>query len=323
MDGGAWWAAVHGVEKSRTRLSDFTVTFHFHALEKEMATHSSVPAWSIPGTAEPGGLAPTGSHRVGHAWSALAAAAAAERRGNLEPCWLFPKSPHGQLLTVAVTCVKLPSAAKPGCSHFPALSCWVSVAPLWERSGSHFIPGESEALPWVPGAVGAGGLGAHLSHLPWCSWMFQKGVTSSIPAACPHRSSATFCCQRQRQPSPCFSPFSLHLQVSFIQAHPLPRHLQGGPGWGQPSHTREVISSCLLAMKGAPPKRWHVWTHTTCKAPFYMRMNHNKHWGNWGRERLGNFPEVTRQKNRVITLAFYLRCHYNGHFPREIAQQWP
>ena len=56
MDGGAWWAAVQGVAKSRTRLSDFTFTFHFHALEKEMATHSSVLAWRIPGTREPGGL---------------------------------------------------------------------------------------------------------------------------------------------------------------------------------------------------------------------------------------------------------------------------
>ena len=69
MGGGAWWAAVHGVAKSRTRLSDFTFTFHFHALEKEMATHSSVLAWRIPGTGEPGGLPPVGSHRVEHDWS--------------------------------------------------------------------------------------------------------------------------------------------------------------------------------------------------------------------------------------------------------------
>ena len=66
MDGGAWWAAVHGVAESRTRLSDFTFTFHFHALEKEMATHSSVLAWRIPGTGEPDGLPPMGSHNVGH-----------------------------------------------------------------------------------------------------------------------------------------------------------------------------------------------------------------------------------------------------------------
>ena len=66
MDGGAWWAAVHGVVKSRTRLSDFTFTFHFHALEKEMVTHSSVLACRIPGTAEPGGLPSMGSYRVGH-----------------------------------------------------------------------------------------------------------------------------------------------------------------------------------------------------------------------------------------------------------------
>ena len=66
MDGGAWWAVVHGVTKNRTRLSDFTFTFHFHALEKEMATHSSVLAWRISGTGESGGLPSMGSHRVGH-----------------------------------------------------------------------------------------------------------------------------------------------------------------------------------------------------------------------------------------------------------------
>ena len=76
MDGGAWEAAVHGVVKSQTPLSKFTFTFHFHALEKEMATHSSVLAWRIPGTEEPSGLLSLGSHRVGHDWSDAAAAAA-------------------------------------------------------------------------------------------------------------------------------------------------------------------------------------------------------------------------------------------------------
>ena len=66
MDREAWGAAIHGVAKSRTRLSDFTFTFHFHALEKEMATHSSVLSWRIPGKGEPGGLPSMGSHRVGH-----------------------------------------------------------------------------------------------------------------------------------------------------------------------------------------------------------------------------------------------------------------
>ena len=66
MDGGAWWVAVHGVAKSRTQLSDFTFTSHFHALEKEMTTHSSVLAWRIPGTWEPGDLPSMRSHRVGH-----------------------------------------------------------------------------------------------------------------------------------------------------------------------------------------------------------------------------------------------------------------
>ena len=76
MDAGAWQATIHGVAKSQTRLSDFTFTFHFHALKKEMATHSSVPAWRIPGMAEPGGLPSMGSHRVGHDRNDLAAAAA-------------------------------------------------------------------------------------------------------------------------------------------------------------------------------------------------------------------------------------------------------
>ena len=75
MDGEIWWAAVHGVAKSQTRLSDFTFTFHFNALEKEMATHSSVLAWRSPGTAEPGGLPSLGLRRVRHDWSDLAAVA--------------------------------------------------------------------------------------------------------------------------------------------------------------------------------------------------------------------------------------------------------
>ena len=75
MDGGAWWAAVHGVAKSWTQLNEFTFTFHFHALKKEMATHSSVLVWRIPGTGEPDGLPSMGSHRVRHDWSDLAATA--------------------------------------------------------------------------------------------------------------------------------------------------------------------------------------------------------------------------------------------------------
>ena len=104
MDGGAWWTAVHGVTRSRTRLSDFTFTFHFHALEKEMATHSSVLAWRIPGTGEPHGLPSMGSHRVRHDWSDLTAAAAKSQHQVTEPWkqifhfqsslrWLQPHEP--------------------------------------------------------------------------------------------------------------------------------------------------------------------------------------------------------------------------------------
>ena len=91
MDGGAWQASVHGVAKNQTRLSDFTFTFHFHALEEEMATHSSGLAWRILGTGEPGGLLSMGSHRVRHDWSDLAAASSFSlASGGLswyEQCW--------------------------------------------------------------------------------------------------------------------------------------------------------------------------------------------------------------------------------------------
>ena len=86
MDKGAWYAAVHGVAKSRTWLSNFTFSFHFHALEKEMATPSSVLAWRIPGMEEPGGLPSMGWHRVGHNWSDLAAAAAEFRKNTKTWC---------------------------------------------------------------------------------------------------------------------------------------------------------------------------------------------------------------------------------------------
>ena len=86
MDGGAWWAAVHGVAKSQTQLSDFTFTLHFHALEKEMATRSSVLAWRIPGTGEAGGLPSMGSHRVGHDWSDLAAALSSTKSNQRNGC---------------------------------------------------------------------------------------------------------------------------------------------------------------------------------------------------------------------------------------------
>ena len=87
MDGGAWWAAVYGVAQSWTWLSDFTFTFHFHALEKEMATHSSVLAWRIPGMGEPGGLLSMGLHRIGHNWSDLAAARVKSRSWDQWDAW--------------------------------------------------------------------------------------------------------------------------------------------------------------------------------------------------------------------------------------------
>ena len=97
MDGGAWKAAVHGVMKSQTWLSNFIFAFHFHELEKEMATHSSVLAWRIPGTGEPGGLPSMQSHRAGHDWSDLAVAVA---------CWLSESWENSQALQEVPTVVE-------------------------------------------------------------------------------------------------------------------------------------------------------------------------------------------------------------------------
>ena len=123
-DRGAWWAAVHGVSKSQTRLSDFTFTFHFHALEKEMATHSSVCAWRIPGMGEPGGLPSMGSHRVGHDRSDLA-----------EILWLCYKIHYEkniQYLNVWLHCMSRSIQVSPsnsGFESFPSFSGmhWLST----------------------------------------------------------------------------------------------------------------------------------------------------------------------------------------------------
>ena len=138
MDGGAWWAAVHGVAKSRTRLSDFTFTFYFHALEKEMATHSSVLAWRIPGTEEPGGLPSMGPHRVRHEWSDLAVAAAA----------LYMYFPNYLTLCYAVMCVLVarlcPALCDPlNCSPPGSSVHGIVQARILERAAVSFSGGSS------------------------------------------------------------------------------------------------------------------------------------------------------------------------------------
>ena len=145
MDGGAWWAAAHGIAKSQTWLSDFTFTFHFHALEKEMATCSSVLAWRIPGTGEPSGRPSMGSHRVGHDWSNLAAAAAEDKNPVLS---LYP---HGLCIGPLLkegfpggTCGKEPACQSKRCKRC-GFNPWIRKIP-WKRAWQPilvFLPGES------------------------------------------------------------------------------------------------------------------------------------------------------------------------------------
>ena len=137
MDGGAQKAAVQGVAEGPTRLSDFTFTFHFHALEKEMATHSSVPAWRIPGTVEPGGLPSMGLHRVGHDWSDLAAAAAVYvcqyYPPNLSHLPLLP--PYSTLfLRVSIPALQIGSSVPFFWMSYICISIWYLFFSFWLAS---------------------------------------------------------------------------------------------------------------------------------------------------------------------------------------------
>ena len=146
MDGGAPGAAVHEVTKSQTRLNDFTFTFHFHALEKEMAAHSSVLAWRIPGTGEPGGLTSVGSHRIGHDWSDLAAAAAYTK----VPLWGLwdpytkglRKSKNHPLVHWVIV---IHTSNSPNYRHYSGL--WTGSSTSWPWSGS---PGDSGLFYIIP-----------------------------------------------------------------------------------------------------------------------------------------------------------------------------
>ena len=165
MDRGAWWAAVHGVTKSQTRLSDFTFTFLFHALEKAMATHSGVLAWRIPGTGESGGLPSMGSHRVGHDWSNLAAAAAEvdlvariQRQGLSKGRWSLERSGEGrQSLGLELVLASYSDSSQPHLHSQPVLlSSWAWAFLLgleWEfwagRPGLCHQLSEVRCGPWV------------------------------------------------------------------------------------------------------------------------------------------------------------------------------
>ena len=130
MDGGAWWAAVHGVTQSWTELSDFTFTFHFHALEKEMAIHSSILAWRMPGMGEPCGLTSMGSQRVGHDWGDLVAAVAAELSASEYQYFLKTRSSF-KIFTEGQS-----QAWKP----FRVLWAWVSTAVCSQASNELHKP---------------------------------------------------------------------------------------------------------------------------------------------------------------------------------------
>ena len=161
MDWRAWKAAIHGAAEGWARLSDFTFTFHFHALEKEMATHSSVLAWRIPGTGEPHGLPSMRSHRVGHDWSDLAAAAGYMMEKAMDPTpVLLPGKSHGWRSLV-------------GCSPWGRKESdtteWLHFHLLEKEMATH-----SSILAWrIPGMEEPGGLpsmGSHRVRHEWSDW---------------------------------------------------------------------------------------------------------------------------------------------------------
>ena len=187
MDGGAWWAPVPGVTKSRARLSNFTLTFHFHALEKEMATHSSVLAWRIPGAEEPGGLPSMGSHRVGHDWSDLTAAAAAEWYEIFLYSVLISSMDHLGCYWIATMnlCLSIMAAWRTGIEE----SLYVNI--LTSRSGQfsrsvvssslehHGLQQARPSCPWPTPGV-------YSNSCPLSSWCHPTISSSVVPFSCPH-----------------------------------------------------------------------------------------------------------------------------------------
>ena len=156
MGGGAWWAAICGVSRSQTRLSDFTLTFHFHALEKEMATHSSVLAWRIPGMGEPGGLLSMGSHRVGHNWSDLAVAVATKTffffnffivRYFIILCWFLPYNHMNQPQVYICPLSLEPTSHLTHILPF-RLSQGTGMSSLCHTADSHWLTILHGKIPW-------------------------------------------------------------------------------------------------------------------------------------------------------------------------------
>ena len=168
MGGGAWWAAVHGVEKSWTRLSDFTFTFHFHALEKEMAPHSSPLAWKIPWMEEPGRLQSTGSLRIGHNWvTSLSLFTLMHWRRKWHPTpVLLPGKSNGRKSLVG--CSPRGLSDFPFTFHFHALE---------KEMATH-----SSVLAWrIPGMGDPGGLPSMDSHRVGHDWSNLVAAAAEWP----------------------------------------------------------------------------------------------------------------------------------------------
>ena len=176
MDRGAWKTAVHGVVEGWTPLSNFSFTFHFHALEKEMATHSSVLAWRIPGTGEPGGLPSMGSHRVGHEWSDLAAAAAGVQERVEEWLVYASKQRLGRASLVSQTVKNLPAMQETG------------VRPLgWDDPLEKGMAIPSSILAWrIPWTESLAG------YSPWGCKGSDTTEQLTHSSTCAHRACSSF-----------------------------------------------------------------------------------------------------------------------------------
>ena len=171
MSGGAWWAAVHGVTKSRTRLSDLTFTFHFQALEKEMATHSSVLVWRILGMGEPGWLPSMGSHRVRHDWRDLAAAA--EERVNYLSIYSMENDYYKNIVTFSSVTQSCLTLCDPTDCSTPGLPVHHQL-PECTQSHVHWVsdaiqPSHPLSSPFPP----AFNLSQHQDLFQWVSSLHQ------------------------------------------------------------------------------------------------------------------------------------------------------
>ena len=330
MDGGAWWAAIHGVAKSQTWLSDFTFTFHFHALEKEMATHSSVFAWRIPGTGEPGRLLSVGSHRVRHNWSDLAAAAAYHQGPGLSlrkktDLKIGIREDKKDQVTFDWNWASMVAQKVPICLQFrrPGLNPWVGKIP-WSREEQP----TPRILAWrIPQTEELGGLQSMGSQRVGDNW-----VTNAFPLFISTSRNSVFRKHITHTKSDAISVgivrFCLWVDWAFSRKGPVPEGAKTGGSYLkvqfscsvnslQPHGLQHARLPCpsptLRTYSNSCPSHW--WCHPTISSSVFPFSSHFQSFPASGYFPVSQFSTSGGQSSGVSALASVLPKNIQDLFP--------